>query len=217
MKTLRDLQRKQLLSFTRRAYSILPRMTRPDILDIGCGSGIPTLELARLSGGFIVGTDIDQTVLNRMNLYAKEADLSDSVSAVCASMTSLCFAGGSFDVVWSEGAIDNVGFQNGLIKWRDLLVPNGFMVVHDTLKDSDQKSDAVPGCGYLLLSRFELTPADWWREYFGPLQKILNSANGHLLEKKWGALEIESIRQEIVHFDRYDTRYGSVYFVLQKN
>jgi ubiquinone/menaquinone biosynthesis C-methylase UbiE len=39
--------RKRLLKYTRRAFRMLPEMGGPRMLDIGCGSGVPTLELAR--------------------------------------------------------------------------------------------------------------------------------------------------------------------------
>ena len=48
---LKDKIRKRLLKYTRKAFHILPQMNKPRILDVGCGSGIPTLELARLSQG----------------------------------------------------------------------------------------------------------------------------------------------------------------------
>ena len=51
------------LDFTRKAFGMLPKLDRPHILDIGCGQGRATLELARLSGGQVVGLDIDRTAL----------------------------------------------------------------------------------------------------------------------------------------------------------
>lgn len=47
------------LDYTRNAYHMLPRIDQPRILDVGCGRGDPTLELAKLSDGEIIGVDID--------------------------------------------------------------------------------------------------------------------------------------------------------------
>ena len=58
----RDRFRAQLLKYTRRAYHMLPKLEKPRILDVGCGSGIPTLELAKLSEGEIMGIDINQSL-----------------------------------------------------------------------------------------------------------------------------------------------------------
>ena len=47
----KDKIRKRFLKYTRKAFRMLPQIDKPRILDIGCGSGIPTLELARLGQG----------------------------------------------------------------------------------------------------------------------------------------------------------------------
>ena len=55
----RDLGVQQLrlraLEHTRKAFALLPAIDRPRILDIGCGRGLQTMELARLSGGDFFG------------------------------------------------------------------------------------------------------------------------------------------------------------------
>ena len=69
--------RKRLLKYTRKAFRMLPEMDKPRILDIGCGTGIPTMELARLSNGRITGLDIDKTALNELYIKIEKAGLSD--------------------------------------------------------------------------------------------------------------------------------------------
>ena len=51
----KDLVRKRLNKYTKKAFHLLPELDKPRILDIGCGSGVPTMELARLSNGEIIG------------------------------------------------------------------------------------------------------------------------------------------------------------------
>ena len=69
------------LEYTRRAFHMLPKMDRPRILDVGCGRGDPTLELARLSGGHVTGVDIDQISLDELTRSANEEGLSERVKA----------------------------------------------------------------------------------------------------------------------------------------
>jgi 2-polyprenyl-3-methyl-5-hydroxy-6-metoxy-1,4-benzoquinol methylase len=38
----RDSLRTNLNEYTRKAFQLIPRMEKPRILDVGCGSGVPT-------------------------------------------------------------------------------------------------------------------------------------------------------------------------------
>ena len=42
----KDLIRRRLVKYSRKALKMIPEMDKPRILDIGCGSGVSTLELA---------------------------------------------------------------------------------------------------------------------------------------------------------------------------
>ena len=64
----KDLVRERLNKYTRKAFRMLPKLDKPRILDIGCGSGIPTIEIARLSKGEIIGIDIHQPSLDRFTI-----------------------------------------------------------------------------------------------------------------------------------------------------
>jgi len=43
--------------YTRKAFRMLPKMEKPHILDVGCGPGGPTMELARVSQGDVIGIE----------------------------------------------------------------------------------------------------------------------------------------------------------------
>ena len=59
--------------YTAKAFGTLPKLDKPRILDIGCGPGGPTMELARLSGGHVIGMDIHQPYLDRLSQKIKGA------------------------------------------------------------------------------------------------------------------------------------------------
>lgn len=77
----------------------------------------------------------------------------------------------SFDIIWAEGSISNIGFEKGLREWRRLLKPKGFLVVHDELRNTTEKLKMIPNCGYSLLAYYPLPEDAWWIEYYGPLEK----------------------------------------------
>jgi len=128
-----DLQRENppRLEFTRRAFELLQQLDAPRILDIGCGQGEPTLELARLSKGEIIGMDTNQGDLDELTRKIEKSGLSDRVHVVNGSMLDIKLPDESFDVIWSEGSIQFIGFEKGLEEWRRLLKPSGFLVIHE--------------------------------------------------------------------------------------
>ena len=147
----RDPFRARLLSYTRRAFSLLPNLDHPEVLDLGCGSGVPTLDLVRLTNGRITAVDIDRSLLDRLDERAASAGVSHRVRTVQSSLKELDLPGESFDLIWSEGAIYAIGFENGLRYWRRFLTAGGFLVVHDALGDRDEKVRLVDRCGFRLL------------------------------------------------------------------
>jgi len=196
---------------------MLPELDRPRILDIGCGSGVPTMELARLSNGQIIGLDIEQSLLDQLARKIKEAGLADRVKTLKCSMFELDFPDESFDIIWAEGSIARIGFEKGLKEWRRFLKPNGFLVVHDEIGNITKKLEQISSCGYDLLGHFTLPEDTWWTEYYGPLEKRINELRTKYGDEPQARLELDKEQREIELFKENPRRYGSVFFVMQKS
>ncbi len=212
----RDQFRANLLKYTRRAYSMLPQQYKPRILDVGSGSGVPTLELARISGGKVVAVDIDRNALDGLVIRAEEEGMSSSITVVHSSMLDMHFPPGSFDVIWTEGGISYIGFERGLSQWRSLLVPEGHLVVHDALSGLQRKIELTRSCGYTILGQFQLPPNIWWREYYAPLERQLETLREMGSLDKRVINEIKAAEREIKEFDCEKDQFGSVFFILKR-
>ena len=212
----KDLLREGLSKYTRKAFQMLPELDKPRILDIGCGSGVPTMELARLSNGQIMGLDINQSLLDKLARKIEEAGLSDRVRTLKCSMFELDFPDESFDIIWAEGSISRIGFKKGLKEWRRFLKPNGFLVVHDEIKNIIEKLEQISSCGYDLLGHFTLPEDTWWTEYYGPLEKRIHEIRIKYTDEAKALLELDNEQREIDMFKKNPRLYGSVFFVMQK-
>jgi len=212
----KDLLREGLSKYTRKAFQMLPELDKPRILDIGCGSGVPTMELARLSNGQIMGLDINQSLLDKLARKIEEAGLSDRVRTLKCSMFELDFPDESFDIIWAEGSISRIGFKKGLKEWRRFLKPNGFLVVHDEIKNIIEKLEQISSCGYDLLGHFTLPEDTWWTEYYGPLEKRIHEIRIKYIDEAKALLELDNEQREIDMFKKNPRLYGSVFFVMQK-
>ena len=212
----KDLIRKHLLKYTRKAFRMLPQMDKPRILDVGCGSGIPTTELARLSNGEIMGIDVDQPALDKFTRKIKAAGLTDRVQVVNCSMLDMDFPDGSFNIIWSEGSIYAIGFERGLREWRRFLKADGFMVVHDEQGNVKEKLEQISNCGYELLGYFILSKETWWTEYFAPLEKLIAESRTRYTDAPKIPEELHRAQREIDMFKKHPERNSSVCFVMKR-
>ncbi|MCK4396076.1 class I SAM-dependent methyltransferase [candidate division WOR-3 bacterium] len=212
----KDLFRENFNKYTRKAFQMLPEMDKPRILDIGCGSGAPTMELASLSNGQIIGLDVDQSSLDELNKKIEKVGLSDRVRTVRCSMFEIDFANESFDIIWAEGSISTIGFKSGLMEWRRFLKTNGFLVVHDDIENITDKLKQIPGCGYVPLGHFLLPEDVWCTEYYEPLEKRINELRTKYSDNPKAHKILDKEQQEIDMVKKNPEKYGSMFFVMQK-
>jgi SAM-dependent methyltransferase len=211
---------------TERALRLLPLLTRSQrILDIGCGAGMQTIDLARATEA-------------RIQKQAAGLGLGERITAQVGDMNDLHFPDGSFDVIWSEGAIFIIGFAKGLAAWRRLLAPGGCMVVsefcwfHDNppaelqelfmdgssdVGDVDARRKAIVENGYRLLGEFVLPAVGWWENYYVPLGECLDRfCRSHAGDPE--ALAVASRSQhEIELYRKHPEHFGYVFFVVQRD
>ena len=212
----KDRLRKRLLKYTRKAFRMLPQLDKPRILDVGCGSGFPTMELARLSQGELIGIDIDQPALDKFTRKIKEAGLNDRVQAVNCSIFDMEFPDESFDIIWAEGSMHVIGFERGLKEWKRFLKPDGFIVVHDEKGNITEKLAQISSCGYDLLGYFVLNEDTWRDEYFAPLEKLIGSTRTKRPADPKVLEALQNAQWEIDMFKKNPEGNSSVCFIMKK-
>jgi ubiquinone/menaquinone biosynthesis C-methylase UbiE len=213
----KDRIRKRLLKYTRKAFRMLPKLDKPRILDIGCGSGVPTMELARLCNGNITALDIDQDTLDILSSKIKKASLSNRVKVVNSSLFDMDFPDGSFDVIWAEGSINIIGFKEGLQEWKRLLKLGGFMVVHDERGNVVKKLEQISDCGYELLDYFELDEKVWRAQYFVPLEKVISEARLKYADALGIVEALQDSEREVDMFLKVPERNSSFCFIMKRS
>ncbi|GEA10340.1 class I SAM-dependent methyltransferase [Alteromonas sp. KUL49] len=169
--------------------------SRLKIADIGCGTGASSLVLARsLPNAEIIAVDLFPEFIAELEKRAGQYGLSGNIKTLEASMDSLPFSENSLDVIWSEGAIYNIGFKKGIELWRPLLKKGGILAVSEItwlhpdppeeirqhweteypeIATSPDKIKQLEDAGYDLLGYSVLPPSDWQENYYIPTQSRL--------------------------------------------
>jgi cyclopropane fatty-acyl-phospholipid synthase-like methyltransferase len=132
---IKDKCRKGLLKYLSNALSIIPRIEKPKILDIGCGTGVPAIWLAENYNGIITAVDIDKKSLAWLLEKAKRQNLESRITVINKSFFDVEFDENYYDIILAEGFLNIVGFNNGFPEIIKLLKINRFFVIHDEHKD----------------------------------------------------------------------------------
>jgi len=236
----RDLPREGPGSFdsARRALALMPVL--PDdcvVLDVGCGPGRQTIYLAQLTNGQITAVDNHQPFLDQLTRSAAEHGFDHRITPLNADMNHLDLPEQGFDLVWSEGALYQMGFGNGLKSMMRFLKPGGYLAaseavllrdgklppeVWDIWKDEypaittiENNLELIHEAAYEVIDHFTLPENDWLEEYYAPMEKRLD-----LLEQKYAgdpfALEmIQYSRKEIDDYRYYSDWYGYEFFICR--
>jgi ubiquinone/menaquinone biosynthesis C-methylase UbiE len=225
------------LDFTRQAFHMLSELDRPRILDVGCGQGRATLELARLSGGQVVGLDIDQAALEVLSRRIEEERLTGQVQVVHGSMFDMDFPDESFDILWAEGALNVIGFEKGLRVWRRLIKPSGFLVAHEGVWLQPDPPQAIvdrwqtvfpeistvpnyleqlPRYGYRLIGHFALPEDFWWLNFYALIEERIHELRQTYAGDQAAQKVLDQEQREVDLYRAHCRWYGSAFLVMQK-
>ncbi|WP_195376966.1 class I SAM-dependent methyltransferase [Anaerotruncus rubiinfantis] len=223
---------------TVKALSFLDNIDRISrTADLGCGTGGQTMVLAQNIAGNIVGVDQFSDFISVLNENAKKQNLQERVTGVVGSMENLSFQQEEFDLIWSEGAIDNIGFEKGLTYWNRFLKKGGHVAVTCPSWFTDEHPAEVEAfwaeagsnldtignnvsimqkAGYIPVAAFILPERCWTDRYFVPRQ----AAEQELLKKYAGnkTVEafIESNHYEETLYSKYKQFYGYAFYIGKK-
>lgn len=223
---------------TLHALSFVDGLTaQSHVADLGCGTGASTLVLARHTPAHITALDLFPGFLEKLRHRAQEMHVADHIDTIAGSMDELPFAEETFDVVWSEGAIYNIGFERGLKLWRRYLKRNGYIAVTEISWLTDKrpteiaeywqaaypgidtmahKIDLLQRSGYTPVAAFVLPENCWTTNYYAPMQTVQRI----FLERHRGEtaaeLFVREQQREAELYARYKDCYGYVFYIGRK-
>ena len=205
---------------------------KPRIADLGCGNGAGALLLAKHYQCTVRAVDASSVFIEELTVRAKQAGLESLIIPIHGDMGKLDWPVASVDLLWSEGAAYNLGFEQALRLWRPLLANNGIVVVSELSWFTDkvpepaiaywQKVYPMMGteaenisranrAGFSVLSTHRLPSSAWWMNYYNPLRDRMKQI------EITPAIQsvIRETEEEMAVFEKFSNFYGYTFYVLR--
>ena len=223
---------------TLKALSFIDGLTeKSKVADVGCGTGGQTMVLAQNIPCEIIGIDLWADFINQFNQNAQNKNLHERVKGVVGDMENLPFQEKELDLIWSEGAIYNIGFERGLNEWRKFLKQGGYIAVTENtwfteerpaeIQEFWQKAypeiDTIPNkvaqmqkAGYLPIATFVVPETCWTDYYYAQVPQMEESFLKKYNNNKAAEELIRSERYEVELYSKYKAYYGYVFYIGKK-
>jgi ubiquinone/menaquinone biosynthesis C-methylase UbiE len=207
------------------------------IADIGCGSGSQTISIAKAINGEIIAVDLFSEFLNTLEQNAKAEGLGSKITTLKASMEELPFKNEEFDIIWSEGAIYNMGFENGIKNWEKFLKKGGYMALSEItwltyerpseiekhwnneypeISTASHKIKLLEENGFSFVGYFYLPQSSWIDSYYEPIENSFNSFLKKHNNSEIAKNIVEGEKKEIYLYKKYKDYIGYGFYIVKK-
>ena len=208
----------------------------PAVLDLGCGTGGQTLHLVELTAGSIVAIDSHAPSIERLRTASAERGLAHRIQLLVGDIGRPNHAPESFDLIWSEGALYNIGIENALRIYHPLLRPGGYLAFTEAVWRKEYPPSEVkasfedyPGMGriqdvlatidesdFSLVDHFTLPNEDWWDDFYTPMERRIGELRSKCTDDAEAQAVLDQIAQEPEMHRRCSDYYAYEFFVARR-
>lgn len=210
----------------------------PAILDLGCGTGGQTLHLAELTSGSIVALERHSPNIERLRATVAGRGLSGRVQPLFGDMARPGLRPASFDLIWSEGALYNIGIENALLLCRGLLRPGGYLAFSDAVWRTENPPPQVRAsfdsdypamgriadilatfatCQFSLAGHFTLPEEAWWEDFYAPMEQRIAELRASYAADAEALAVLDQLAQEPELHRRHADAYAYEFFVVRSD
>lgn len=210
----------------------------PAIIDLGCGVGAQSLHLAELvPSASIVAVDLHPPSIERLRAERARRGLGARVSAEVGDMACPPQSCGPFDLVWSEGALYNIGLRNALCSCHALLRPGGYLAFTDavwrradppasvraafegdypTMGTVSDDLAAIGDCGFRVVGHFVLPDEAWWDDFYSPMEIRIGVLRAKYADDREALSILDQLADEPAMHRRHADFYAYAFFVARR-
>lgn len=207
------------------------------VADIGCGTGASTRVLAAELDAHITAIDLLPAFIDELARRARQEGIHDRINPVIGDMASLPFGRESLDLIWSEGAIYNLGFSRGVRHWRNVLRPGGVLAVSEItwltgarpaaveqfwtstypeIDTAPRKLAVLEQAGFTPLGYFPLGDACWVENFYAPLAAGFEAFLARHDHSEAARLLVDEHRREMALYEANHSWYSYGFYIAQR-
>lgn len=210
---------------------------RPTVLDLGCGAGGQTLLLAELTDArTILAIDSHAPGVERLRRIAREQGHADRIQARVGDMARPDHPPGSFDLIWSEGALYNIGIETALRAYHGVLEPGGYLAFTEAVwltedpapevqatfadySDMGRIPDVlakIAASSFSTVGHFVLPDEAWWDDFYTPMEQRIEDLRRKYSTDPEALAALDEIAKEPEMHRRFPGQYGYGFFVARR-
>jgi SAM-dependent methyltransferase len=210
----------------------------PAVLDLGCGVGGQTLHLAQLlPSALITAMDNHAPSIERLRAAIAQRGLAGRVRPLVGDMAHPRLPPESVDLIWSEGALYNIGIENALRICHRLLRPEGYLAFTDAVWRTENPPpevrasfdfdypamgtvpdvlDALSRTGFSLVAHFTLPDAAWWDDFYTPMERRIEQLRGRDVGDAAALAVLDQLAREPEMHRRHSGHYAYEFFIARR-
>lgn len=208
---IKDYCRNGLVQHLEQVLNDRPKFNNPDILDIGCGSGVPTLWLAENFSGNITAIDIDSRAIDYLQQKINDRKLQNKIQTICQTFDEFKYQDNHYDIILAEGFLNVIGFEKGFELLIEKVKNGGYFIIHDEYKDNESKIELIHKNNCKIVKSLILGETIWWRDFYSQLEIEINKPDNHRLRD----LFINELK-EIEQYKKNPSLFKSIYYLILK-
>jgi SAM-dependent methyltransferase len=152
-------------------------------------------------------------------------------------MENLQFNNDELDLIWSEGAIYNIGFEEGIKNWRRFLKPGGYLAISEISWITDSRPEELEAYwlneypqidtiankirllennGYSPTAHFILPPYCWLDNYYKPMQERFDAFLNRYKNSELARQIVDNEKNEIRIYEKFKKYYSYGFYIAQK-
>jgi SAM-dependent methyltransferase len=175
--------------------------------------------------------------IGRLRAVVAQRGLAQRIDAIVGDMAAPQQPPGSFDLIWSEGALYNGGLRNALRVCHDLLRPGGHLAFTDAVWRRENPPPAVKvsfeldyptmgwleddlaairDCGFDLVGHFTLPDEAWWDDFYTPMEARIAELRDKYSADAAASAVLEQIAEEPGMHRLHYAVYAYEFFVARR-